>query len=132
MENKKISLFDANTIELHYWMNDGTHSMDAFIQNECEREFLGILKEISSVFEVEVEIESPFFRRDPGSEPPRLLTTRATYHYTGTLSYEDLWPSESDDGDDDNEDVEDPVDPVIKKMEFLSSEWKLVSYEISE
>jgi len=58
MENRKISLINANTVELHYWLNDGTHSMDAFIQNKCEYEFLGILKEIISVFDAEIIVET--------------------------------------------------------------------------
>lgn len=58
MKNRKISLVNANTLELHYWLNDGTHSMDAFIQNKCEYEFLGMLKEIVSIFDAEVVIET--------------------------------------------------------------------------
>jgi len=58
MENRKISLIDANTVELHYWLKDGAHSMDAFIQNKCEYEFLGVLKEIISVFDAEIIVET--------------------------------------------------------------------------
>ncbi len=49
---------DPNTIELHYWFHDETHLMDALIQNRCEYEFLGILKEIASTFKVEITIET--------------------------------------------------------------------------
>jgi hypothetical protein len=38
METSKISLLNANTLELHYWFNDQTHTMDAEAQNKCERE----------------------------------------------------------------------------------------------
>lgn len=58
METSKISLLNANTLELHYWFNDQTHTMDAFVQNKCERELLAIIGEIAKVFEVEIEIET--------------------------------------------------------------------------
>jgi len=50
-----------NTLELHYWFNDDSHSMNAFVQNKCEYEFLGILKEIANTFEVELIIETEPF-----------------------------------------------------------------------
>ncbi|WP_343698182.1 hypothetical protein [Flavobacterium sp.] len=50
-----------NTLELHYWFNDDSHSMNAFVQNKCEHEFLGILKEIADTFEVEIIIETEPF-----------------------------------------------------------------------
>lgn len=58
MSNKQISIINANTLELHYWLNDESHSMDAFIQNKCEYEFLGALKEICSLFDADVIIET--------------------------------------------------------------------------
>lgn len=57
-ESDKISLISGNALELHYWFNDDSHSMDAVIQNKCEYEFLGILKEISSIFNLEIQIET--------------------------------------------------------------------------
>lgn len=47
-----------NAIQLHYWFSDESHSMDAFVQNKCEYEFLGILKEIAIAFEAEIVIET--------------------------------------------------------------------------
>jgi len=58
MEASKISLLNANTLELHYWFNDQSHSMDAVVQNKCEREFLAIIEEIAKVFDVEALIET--------------------------------------------------------------------------
>jgi hypothetical protein len=57
-ESNKISLINGNTLEIHYSFNDDSHTMDAVIQNKCEYEFLGILKEISSIFNVEILIET--------------------------------------------------------------------------
>lgn len=57
IENK-ISIIDGNTVEVHYWFNDNTHLMDAFIQNRCEYELLGIIKEISNTFKIEIIVET--------------------------------------------------------------------------
>ncbi len=54
----KISILDANTIEIHYWLNDGSHTMDANVFNKCEYELLGIIKEVSSALKVQIEIET--------------------------------------------------------------------------
>lgn len=58
MVDTNISLLNANKIELHYWFNDDSHTMDAIIQNKCETEFLAILKEISSKLKVDIIIET--------------------------------------------------------------------------
>lgn len=55
--NKNLSLLDANTIELHYWLKDDSHVMDAHIFNKCEYEFLGIFDEISSKLKVKLDVE---------------------------------------------------------------------------
>lgn len=54
----QISLVDGNALELHYWFDDNTHLMDANVQNKCEYEFLGILKEISRTYNVIVTVET--------------------------------------------------------------------------
>lgn len=51
------SLFE-NVLEFHYSFNDDSHSMDAVVQNKCEYEILGILKEISTRFEAQITIET--------------------------------------------------------------------------
>lgn len=55
--NNPTSILRADTIELHYWLNDGTHTMDAHIFNKCERELLGIIDEFAAKLKVKVEIE---------------------------------------------------------------------------
>ena len=57
-KDNQISLLSNNKIELHYWFKDNSHLMDAFVQNKCEYEILGIIKEISSAFNVEIIIET--------------------------------------------------------------------------
>ena len=58
MKGNTVSLLNANTLELHYWFNDESHSMDAVIHNRCEYELLGILKELGSIFNAEISIET--------------------------------------------------------------------------
>jgi len=48
----------SNTIELHYWLNNDSHSMDANIENRCDYAILGILKELGIIFETELIIET--------------------------------------------------------------------------
>lgn len=55
--NNAISILEANTIELHYWLNDGSHLMDAHVFNKCEYELLGIIQEISSSLHIQVDVE---------------------------------------------------------------------------
>lgn len=53
-----ISSLNGNTIELHYWFNDDSHTMDAVIQNKCEYEFLNIIKEVAIYLQAEITIET--------------------------------------------------------------------------
>lgn len=56
---KNVSIqTNASKIELHYFFSDESHTMDAVIRNKCEHEFLEIVKHVSTLFNVEFEIES--------------------------------------------------------------------------
>lgn len=52
------NILNWNTIELHYWFNDGSHTMNAVVFNKCEYEFLGIAKEIAQKLKIDLEIET--------------------------------------------------------------------------
>lgn len=52
------AVLNWNTIELHYWFNDDSHTMNAVVLNKCEYEFLGIAKEIAQKLKVDLEIET--------------------------------------------------------------------------
>jgi len=57
MEMFAIPLMKSfDSFQIHYYFNDESHKMDAFIQNRCEKEFLFIVSEISKKFEIEIEI----------------------------------------------------------------------------
>lgn len=43
----------ANKFELHYYLSDGSHQIDAFLRNKCEAEVLSILAEISKILEID-------------------------------------------------------------------------------
>lgn len=51
----------ANKLELHYYFRDNSHSMNAFVRNQCERELLSIYKEVISLFDIDAEVESEAF-----------------------------------------------------------------------
>ncbi len=52
-----ISILHANQIELHYWFNDETHSMNAIVFHKCGNDFLCIANELANKLNINVEIE---------------------------------------------------------------------------
>ncbi len=57
MEAQKSTL-NLNGIELHYWLNDQTHTMNAVVLNNCTTEFLAIAYEIATKLKLDIEIET--------------------------------------------------------------------------
>lgn len=57
-KRNSLSLLSGNTLELHYWFENNTHTMDAVVQNKCEYEFLGVLREIAATFNADIVIET--------------------------------------------------------------------------
>lgn len=53
-----MPILNENTIELHYWFNDDSHTMNAIVFNKCEYEFLGIVKEIAQKLKIELDVET--------------------------------------------------------------------------
>ena len=47
----------TQSIKLHYYLNDNSHSMNAFIHNAMEKEFLEFLKEVAKILQIDIEIE---------------------------------------------------------------------------
>jgi len=52
-----LSILQANKIELHYWFNDDSHSMNAVVFHKCGHEFLCIANELANKLNINVEIE---------------------------------------------------------------------------
>lgn len=51
-------LANANVLEIHYWLQNDSHTMDAIVENKCEREILEIIKEIANIYSIEIRIET--------------------------------------------------------------------------
>ena len=49
---------DTSILELHYWLKEQSHTMNALIQNKSEFEFLNLINEISKTFEIDLIIET--------------------------------------------------------------------------
>lgn len=45
----------ANRFELHYYLNDNTHQIDAVLHNKSEAELLAIIIEVSKILEVDIK-----------------------------------------------------------------------------
>lgn len=58
MEKIQGSYLNSNTLELHYYLKDNSHRMDAFTQNICEAQLLAITKELALRFNAEITIET--------------------------------------------------------------------------
>lgn len=74
----------GNTLEIHYYFGDRSHSMDATVQNRCEYEVLGIIKEISRVFAVEITVETEPFGE--GGLKKWLKVVSKTENKTGNIT----------------------------------------------
>ncbi|MRT93127.1 hypothetical protein [Ancylomarina sp. 16SWW S1-10-2] len=51
-------ILQAQKFELHYFFNDKSHLLNAFVRNKCESELLSIAKEVAKILEVDIEIDS--------------------------------------------------------------------------
>lgn len=48
----------ASKFEMHYFLKNNSHSMNAIIRNRCEYELLNIFNEVANRLEISIEIES--------------------------------------------------------------------------
>lgn len=48
----------AEKLELHYWFDDQSHFMDAFVRNKCEAELLAIARDLAEILGIQVELDS--------------------------------------------------------------------------
>jgi hypothetical protein len=58
INNIELAPLNDNKLEIHYWLSDDSHIMDANIENKCSYEVLGIIKEIAKNLAVEIVIET--------------------------------------------------------------------------
>lgn len=43
---------------IHYYLSDNSHSMNTFVRNAIEKDFLNIINTIGSLFGLEIKLES--------------------------------------------------------------------------
>lgn len=48
----------AGKLELHYFLENNSHSMDAIVRNKCEAEALALIKEIAVALDIHIVVES--------------------------------------------------------------------------
>lgn len=58
IENNYLNIPDFNKLEIHYWFNDESHSMDATLENKCAYEIIGIIKELAKNYNYQIVIET--------------------------------------------------------------------------
>jgi hypothetical protein len=49
---------EVQNFSLHYYLENGSHSLDAFTRNKCEAELLAIVQEISQLLKIEIHLET--------------------------------------------------------------------------
>ncbi len=47
-----------NVLEIHYWLKNQSHVMNAVVENRCEFEVLSIIKEIANIYSLKINIET--------------------------------------------------------------------------
>lgn len=57
MVRNDLKILDAAKIELHYWFENDSHTMNALTFNKCEKELIGIISEVAKTFNISIDIE---------------------------------------------------------------------------
>jgi len=86
----------ANRIELHYFFSDESHSMNALIRNKCEHNILGIFKEISTVLNAKLKIETEAYSEGGLKERYLLLSNNEFQRSFATAIFHYVLPLEVD------------------------------------
>jgi hypothetical protein len=85
-----------NKIELHYFFDDESHSMNALIRNKCEMNLLGILKEISTVLNARMKVETEAYTEGGLVERFVLLSKSEVLRSFAALAFHYILPLEVD------------------------------------
>ncbi|MCB4758781.1 MAG: hypothetical protein LGB70_06750 [Sulfurovum sp.] len=69
--------------QIHYYFNDDSHSMNAFVRNKAEKDLLEAVQQVGSILECEFTIESEAYTEGGLVETLALIgiPTTATLHY---------------------------------------------------
>lgn len=52
-----MEALNTEKLELHYFFNDESHSIDANVRHKCETEILAFISEIAHQFKVEISVD---------------------------------------------------------------------------
>src|SRR5690606_36220737 len=75
-------LIEIDLFQLHYYLKDGSHSLDATSLNKIEAEFLKLSKEVSKIFDCELAIESFALEEGGIKSTYKFLTNKENIKYT--------------------------------------------------
>lgn len=82
MNKQNNKLVEIDLLQLHFYLNDQSHSMDAVLLNKLESDFLKISKEISKLINCKVEIESQAKKEGGLSSIFKFLAEAENIQYT--------------------------------------------------
>ena len=71
MKKKKMEM--AKNLEIHYYLANDEHSMNALVRNNCEAELLAIFKEICATFDIDIAVETFAYKEGGLKEIWKLL-----------------------------------------------------------
>ena len=66
----------ANKLEIHYYLANDEHSMNALVRNKCETELLAIFKEVCATFDIDLPVETLAYREGGLKEIWKFLALR--------------------------------------------------------
>ncbi|EAI7825586.1 hypothetical protein CNX21_08260, partial [Campylobacter jejuni] len=44
--------------QIHYYFDDNSHSMNAFVRNAMEKDFLNFINEVGNILDIKIKLES--------------------------------------------------------------------------
>lgn len=77
---------DTTLVEIHYWFNDNSHTMDAQVQNRCERSLLEVLESIKEETGIQLTVETEPFGEGGFRQWLRITATNENANATITNS----------------------------------------------
>ena len=72
------SIEKSNGLQLHYYFDDDSHSINSIVRNECEKEILYIIKEISETLGLQLDLETLPTKEGGFKEKWKLLGKNST------------------------------------------------------
>ncbi|EAH6535163.1 hypothetical protein JXC12_001645, partial [Campylobacter jejuni] len=57
MEENNLEYIKQN-FQIHYYFDDNSHSMNAFVRNAMEKDFLNFINEIGNILDIKIKLES--------------------------------------------------------------------------